>query len=345
MATATEPRQTAAETFSMADKTQANLTQAEAFDWLKKMYLIRRFEERAEEAYGQGKIGGFLHLYIGEESIAVGSMAALQPDDDLITHYRDHGYSLARGVDPNACMAELYGKSTGLNHGKGGSMHFADPKKHIWGGYAIVGGQIPLATGFGFSNKYLNNKRVAVCFFGDGATNIGMFHEGLNMAAVWKLPVVFVVENNRYGMGTAVGRASAVTDIYKKGLAYNMPSVQIDGDDVQEVYMTMSSAVQAARRGDGPQFVEMLTYRFRGHSMGDPERYRKKEEVNAEKIKDPLPRFEHKLMELGLANEVDFRRLTSEVDATINAAVQFAESSPAPLESELYTDVLAEEYK
>ena len=344
MATATQPRRATADKFSTADKTLMNLTQAEAFDWLKKMYLIRRFEERAEEAYGQGKIGGFLHLYIGEESIAVGSMAALQPEDDLITHYRDHGYSLARGQDPNACMAELYGKSTGLCQGKGGSMHFADPKKHIWGGYAIVGGQIPLATGFAFANKYQNNKRVAVCFFGDGATNIGMFHEGLNMAAVWKLPIVFVVENNRYGMGTAVSRASAVTDIYKKGLAYDMPSLQIDGDDVEEVYVTMRSAVDAARRGDGPQFVEMLTYRFRGHSMGDPERYRKKEEVTAEKLKDPLPRFEQRLMEAGLANEADFRRIAAEIETVVNEAVLFAESSPAPVESELYTDVLAEEY-
>src|SRR5512142_1033053 len=216
---------------NQADQKKVSVPREQALDWLEQMMLIRRFEERAEQAYTQGKIGGFLHLYIGEEAIAVGTIGALQPDDDVITHYRDHGYALARGLDPNKVMAELYGKATGVSKGKGGSMHLADVSKHFWGGYAIVGGHIPLATGFALAHQYRNEPQIAVCMFGEGSTNIGMFHEALNMAAVWKLPAVFIVENNRYGMGTAVARASAVENISDKAKSYNMPAVQIDGND------------------------------------------------------------------------------------------------------------------
>ncbi len=323
--------------------TNTELTRDLGLNWLEQMMLIRLFEERAEQAYGQGKIGGFLHLYIGEEAIAVGSMAALQADDDVITHYRDHGYALARGIDPSKLMAELYGKATGVSKGKAGSMHLADVEKHVWGGYAIVGGHIPLATGMALAHQYLNEPRIAACFFGEGATNIGMFHEALNMAAVWKLPVVYVVENNRYGMGTAVARASAVSDIYEKAAAYHMPGVQIDGNDVEVVYSTIRAAAERARRGEGPQMIEAMTYRLRGHSMGDPQRYRRKEEVERWKPLGPIGRFEQRLRETGLATDQDFKELERRAEQTVEEAVRFAEESPFPSVESMYQDVLIEE--
>lgn len=332
----------AAPTLAVPERNPGSMTRDRALDWLRQMYLIRRFEERAEEAYGQGKIGGFLHLYIGEEGIAVGAMAALQPDDDVVTHYRDHGYPLARGSDPNALMAELFGKVTGICKGKGGSMHIADVSRHLWGGYAIVGAHIPLAAGIAWASRYQKRARVAACFFGDGATNIGMFHEGLNIAGVWKLPVVFVIENNRYGMGTAVTRASAVSELYHKACAYNIPAVQIDGNDVELVYDTMRAAADAARRGDGPQLIEMVTYRFLGHSMGDPQRYRTKQEVEEERKHDPIHRFEQSVLERGLAHQEDFERLQSEVEKVAAEAFRFADESPFPDEREQCADVYAE---
>ncbi|MBU6399553.1 MAG: pyruvate dehydrogenase (acetyl-transferring) E1 component subunit alpha, partial [Verrucomicrobia bacterium] len=252
---------------------------AEALDWFRKMSLIRRFEERAEESYQQGKIGGFLHLYIGEEAIAVGALAALEAEDDVVTHYRDHGYVLARGVDPKRVMAELFGKATGLNRGKGGSMHLADRTRHLWGGYAIVAGHIPLAVGLALAAQYQKQPRVVACFFGDGAANSGVFFSSLNLAAVWKVPLLCIAENNRYGMGTAVERASAVTDVCSKACAFNMPAVRIDGNDVALVRNTVRAMAAKARAGGGPQFIEAVTYRYRGHSMGDPQRYRSKDEV------------------------------------------------------------------
>jgi pyruvate dehydrogenase E1 component alpha subunit len=307
------------------------------------MMLIRRFEEAAEYAYTQKKVGGFLHLYIGEEAIAVGAVAAMRPDDDIFTHYRDHGWVLARGVDPRPAMAELYGKATGLVKGKGGSMHFASVEHHMWGGYAIVGGHIPLAAGMAFAHQYLERDRIAFCVMGEGATNIGMFHEALNMAAVWKLPVVFLVENNQYGMGTAVDRASAVADIYEKAAAYRMPATQIDGNDIERVYQTIHEFAERARRGQGPQMVEAMTYRFRGHSMGDPQRYRTKEEVEGRRPNDPINRWENKMLERGWATEDEIKQIFTRVDKQIEAAVQFAEESPFPEPSELYTDILVEE--
>lgn len=321
---------------------ESTLSREEGLEFLRQMILIRRFEERAEQAYTEGKIGGFLHLYIGEEAIAVGALNALHPDDDVITHYRDHGYALARGLDPNAVMAELYGKATGVCKGKGGSMHLADVNRHFWGGYAIVGGHIPLAVGLALAAQYQNIPRVTLCIFGEGGTNIGMFHEGLNLAAVWKLPLVVLVENNRYGMGTAVARASAVTDMTQKAAAYNMPAVQIDGNNALAVRDAIHAAAENARRGAGPQFVEAITYRYRGHSMGDPQRYRTKEEVERMQANDPLERFKKELGERKLISDADIERVRDQIEKVVANAIEFAENSPFPEPSDLYTDVLAE---
>ena len=331
----------------MATKTvvdmKPKLTRTDGLDWFKKMNLIRRFEERAEQAYGEGKVGGFLHLYIGEEAIAVGAMAALRPDDDVVTHYRDHGYVLARGEDPQVVMAELYGKVTGLEKGKGGSMHLADLSRHLWGGYAIVGGHIPLATGLALSNQYSKRPNIVACFFGEGATNIGAFIAGLNMAAVWKLPLVLIVENNRYGMGTAIERASAVSSVAEKACAFRIPAVQVDGNDVLAVRESVHAMAEKARGGAGPQLVEAMTYRFRGHSMGDPQRYRTREEVETAKARDPILLLGKQLLTNNLATEEEMKKITDQVEAEIDAAVRFAETSPAPDESVMYADVLVKE--
>lgn len=328
---------------SESKNTKSHLTAADALGWFEKMSLIRRFEERAEEAYGQGKIGGFLHLYIGEEAIAVGALAALHEDDDVVTHYRDHGYVLARGIDPKRVMAELYGKSTGLSKGKGGSMHMADLKSRVWGGYAVVGGHIPLAVGLALAIQYNKEPRVVACFFGDGATNTGTFYTGLNIAAVWKLPLVAIVENNHYGMGTAVARASAVTDLYKKACVFNMPALQVDGNDVLEVRDKVREVVAKARNGGGPQFIEAVTYRYRGHSMGDPQRYRTKAEVEAAKASDPIARWKQRILKNGLATEADLKHIMSQVEDEVDEAIRFAETSPLPEPSDLYADVLIAE--
>lgn len=326
----------------MPNEMRPALTREEGRNLFYQMILIRRFEERAEQAYTEGKIGGFLHLYIGEEAIAVGAMNGLRPDDDVVTHYRDHGYVLARGCDPSAVMAELYGKATGVSKGKGGSMHLADAKKHFWGGYAIVGAHVPLAAGLALAAQYQNIPRATLCILGDGGTNIGAFHEGLNLAAVWKLPLVMMVENNHYGMGTAVARASAVTDMVDKARAYNMPAVQIDGNDPLVVRDAVRSAADAARSGHGPQFIEAITYRFRGHSMGDPQRYRKKEEVEEMKKRDPIDRFEKELIARKFASGDDMETMRDEVEQITARAVEFAEASPFPDPAELYSDVFAE---
>ena len=328
---------------SVEDAPGIDATAEEALDWFRKMSLIRRFEERAEEAYGQGKIGGFLHLYIGEEAIAVGAMAALQPEDDVITHYRDHGYVLARGIDPKRVMAELFGKATGLSKGKGGSMHMADVKHHLWGGYAIVGGHIPVAAGLALANQYRNLPHVVACFFGEGATNAGSFYSGLNLAAVWKLPLISIVENNHYGMGTAVERASAVCDVYRKASAFDIPAVRVDGNDVLAVRNAVRRMAERSRAGGGPQLIEATTYRFRGHSMGDPQRYRTKEEVEEAKTRDPIARWRRAVLENDLATEDELRTIVDEVDAEVEEAVRFAENSPAPEPVELCNDVLVAE--
>jgi len=325
------------------DTPKLNVTKVEALDLFRRMSLIRRFEERAEEAYGREKVGGFLHLYIGEEAIAVGAMAGLKPDDDVVTHYRDHGYILARGIDPKRVMAELFGKATGLSKGKGGSMHMADVKHHLWGGYAIVGGHIPLAVGLALANQYQGVPHVVACFFGEGATNIGTFFTSLNMASLWKVPLVAIVENNHYGMGTAVERASAVHEVYLKASAFNIPSVRIDGNDVLAVRDTVREKAEKARAGEGPQLIEAMTYRFRGHSMGDPQRYRTKEEVEAAKPHDPIALWRQSVLEKELATDADLQKLLDEIEVEVDAAVQFAETSPEPEPGELCADVLIEE--
>ena len=334
---------TSASRVSAEDAAGIDATAEEALDWFRKMSLIRRFEERAEEAYGQGKIGGFLHLYIGEEAVAVGAMAALRPEDDVITHYRDHGYVLARGIDPKRVMAELYGKATGLSKGKGGSMHMGDVRRHLWGGYAIVGGHIPVAAGLALANQYRNLPQVVACFFGEGATNTGAFYAGLNLAAVWKLPLIAIVENNRYGMGTAFERVSAVGDVYRKASAFDIPGVKIDGNDVLAVRDAVYQMADRSRAGGGPQLIEAMTYRFRGHSMGDPQRYRTREEVEEAKARDPIACWRRTVLESDLATEDELRKIGDEVDAEVEEAVRFAENSPAPDPGELYNDVLVPE--
>ncbi|MHB8576382.1 MAG: pyruvate dehydrogenase (acetyl-transferring) E1 component subunit alpha, partial [Dehalococcoidia bacterium] len=265
--------------------------------FLQQMQLIRRFEERAAEMYTRRKIGGFLHLYVGEEAVAVGTIARLRPDDYIVSHYRDHGHALARGLDPRAIMAELFGRSTGVSHGKGGSMHLYDTAKNFLGGYAIVAGHLPIACGLGLAAQTLGEDRVCMCVFGDGAVNEGEFHEALNLAALWKLPVVFLCENNLYGMGTALAAASATVDLYEFAEAYHIPGARCDGMDVVDCYRAMGEAMDHCRSGKGPYFLEAMTYRFRGHSMADPELYRTKDEVAQWRQRDAIQRLKHDLIE------------------------------------------------
>lgn len=302
----------------------------------RKMYLIRRFEERAAQAYTQGKIAGFLHLAIGEEAANVGMMFPLRPDDDVITHYRSHGQALARGMHPNPVMAELYGRSTGVAKGLGGSMHLASLEHHFWGGHAIVGGHIPVAVGLALAHQYTGSDRVVVCIFGDGSVNTGAFHEAMNLAGVWKLPIVFLASNNMYGMGTSIDRSSAVTEIYKRAAAYNMPGKRINGDDVLEVEAEVTEAVAKTRAGEGPRLIEAMTYRFRGHSTADPELYRDKEEVEEWRRRDPIAIFRDKLLADDVATEAEFQAIDAEVEQTVEEAARFADESPEPDPDTLY---------
>lgn len=310
-------------------------------DWYRQMVLIRRFEQRSAELYQQGKIGGFLHLYIGQEAVAVGSIAARGEGDHVITAYRDHGHALAVGADVNAVMAELLGKKTGVSKGKGGSMHLADVSRRYWGGYAVVGGHLPLATGLALAEQYRETDNAVLCYMGDGATNIGYFHEALNLSGVWNLPMVWIVENNNYGMGTSVDRASAGT-MLQKAAAYGMDGKQLDGMKVLEVYEATQAALEKVRDGEGPQFLEMLTYRFEGHSMGDPLRYRTKEEVEKWREDDPIGILERHIMEEEAAGEEDLEAIDGEVEEAVEAAVQFAEESPLPEPEDLYRDIYVE---
>jgi pyruvate dehydrogenase E1 component alpha subunit len=308
--------------------------------FLRQMILIRVFEEKAAEWYMRGRIGGFLHLYIGEEAIAVGGMAALAPQDYIVTHYRDHGHALARGTDPKLVMAELFGKATGTSKGKGGSMHIFDPERGFLGGYAIVASMMPLAVGLGFASQYLKEDRVILCIFGDGAVNEGEFHESLNLAALWKLPVVFLCENNGYGMGTPVAQTIAGNKIYRLADGYDIPSRQINGMDVLEMYESMRQAVVHARAGEGPIFLEALTYRYRGHSMADPMDYRLRAEEEEWRKKDPIQTFSSFLLERKVITEQQVKDLQTEVEREIEEAVQFAEQSPDPKPAALYEDIL-----
>lgn len=311
-------------------KAAEKLDKNEILDMYRKMVLIRRFEEKAAELYAQGKIGGFLHLYIGQEAVAVGSLAAKREDDHVITAYRDHGHALALGIDTGAVMAELLGKATGISKGVGGSMHMADVSKHFWGGYAIVGGHLPLAVGLALAAKYREEDWCVLCYFGEGATNIGYFHEALNLASVWKLPVLWICENNRYGMGTAIERASAVDQVAKRAPAYNMPAMQGDGMNVLEVKAKTAEALEYVRSGQGPMLLEFFTYRFRGHSMGDPERYREPEEVARWREGDPIGRLQKLALDRGVARQKDFEQIDAAVEMEVAEAVRFAEESPDP---------------
>ena len=317
------------------------MDQAEVLKLFKQMVTIRRMEERCAELYQQGKIGGFLHLYIGQEATGVGIVAARGPNDNVITAYRDHGIAVACGMEPKVAMAEMLGKVTGCSKGKGGSMHLADKRLRFWGGHAIVGAHIPLAVGIALAEKYRGTDSVTICLFGDGATNIGYFHEALNMAAVWCLPIVFVCENNHYGMGTSTDRASAVPEMRQKAAAYNIPSASVDGMELLSVYDAARQAIAHARSGEGPFFLESITYRYRGHSMGDPERYRKQEEVRKWQADDPIGKVEKVLLERGVPqSEIEAKE--AEAEKTVAEAEQFAEESPYPPPEELYKDIYVE---
>jgi pyruvate dehydrogenase E1 component alpha subunit len=308
------------------------------------MFLIRRFEEKAAEAYTLGKIGGFLHLYIGEEAVAVGATSALRPDDYAISAYREHGHCLAKGSDPKRTMAELYGRRDGLSGGKGGSMHLFDKSVNFLGGHAIVGAHLPIAVGVGFAVKYQGGDQVVVCYFGDGAVPEGEFHESMNLAALWKLPVIFLCENNRYAMGTSVERALAQTEIWKFGQTYGIPSERVDGMDVLAVREAVARAVARARKQKTPALLEADTYRYRGHSMRDPAGavYRTKEEVEREKLRDPITLFREKMLAADVLSEADVTAIEKDVNDRVDEAVAFADASPEPPGEALFTDIYKE---
>ena len=303
------------------------------------MVLIRRVEERGAELYQQGKIGGFMHLYIGQEAVSTGIVAAREPRDRVITAYRDHGVALNCGIPANQVMAELLGKVTGTSKGKGGSMHMADTSKNMWGGHAIVGGHLPIASGLALGDQYAGNDNVTICMFGDGATNIGYFHEALNLAKTWGLRVLWICENNIYGMGTSVDRASAVHEIRQKAEGYGMKNSRVDGMDVMKVYEAAKEAIEFVRKNGQPYFLEATTYRYRGHSMGDPERYRKQEEVKKWEESDPIGIFRRQLIESKTANAKALDEIEAQVDEEVAKAVEFAEASPEPALEDLFTDV------
>ncbi|MFK7798851.1 MAG: pyruvate dehydrogenase (acetyl-transferring) E1 component subunit alpha, partial [Aureispira sp.] len=307
-------------------------------EWYELMLRIRKFEERANLMYFQKKIRGFLHLCIGQEAVYAGMKTATRPDDAWITAYRQHGAGIAKGISSNTAMAELYGKETGNVKGKGGSMHYFSAEHRYYGGHGIVGGQIGLGAGIAFADKYQEKDSVTFCMFGDGACRQGILHETFNMAMTWKLPVVFICENNFYAMGTSVERTSNVTDIYKLGLGYDMPSKQIDGMDVEVVHNEIAAAAEHCRSGKGPMFLEIRTYRYKGHSMSDPAKYRTKEEEKEYKEKDPVNIIERKLLQNEYATEEEIASIKEQVKKKIDAAVQFAEESAYPPVSELYTD-------
>ncbi len=316
------------------------LTEEDELRAYSQMLLIRRFEEKAGQLYGMGQIGGFCHLYIGQEAVVVGMQMAIREGDQVITAYRDHGHMLVCGMDPKGVMAELTGRRGGYSKGKGGSMHMFSVEKSFYGGHGIVGAQVPLGTGLAFANKYKGNGHVCLTYYGDGAANQGQVYEAFNMASLWHLPVVYVVENNKYGMGTRVDRVSAVTELSHRGASFHIPGEQVDGMDVAAVKAAGERAVAHAREGKGPSILEMLTYRYRGHSMSDPAKYRTKEEV--EKMRherDPIEHVRARLLETGWANENELKAIDKEIRAIVNEAAEFAQRDPEPDPAELYTDV------
>lgn len=307
--------------------------------WYEQMLLMRRFEEKAGQLYSQQKIRGFCHLYIGQEAVAAGIVSATRKQDPIITAYRDHAIAIAKGMTANECMAELYGKATGCTKGKGGSMHFFSKEHYFMGGHGIVGAQIPLGAGIAFAEQYKGTDNVCVCLFGDGAARQGALHETFNMAMTWKLPVIFICENNYYAMGTSVERTSNVSDLYKLGHAYEMPSYAVDGMKCETVHEAMTQAVERARQGNGPTFLEIRTYRYKGHSMSDAAKYRTKEELESYKKLDPIETTAATIIEKGYATEADLETIAKKIKAIVQECVEFAEKSPWPDDSELYTDI------
>lgn len=319
----------------------AEFTREEERDAFTKMLLIRRFEERAGQMYGMGLIGGFCHLYIGQEAVVVGMQMTIEKGDQVITGYRDHGHMLACGMDPKGVMAELTGRATGYSHGKGGSMHMFSREKDFFGGHGIVAAQVSLGTGLAFANRYRKNDRVCLTYFGDGAANQGQVYESFNMAELWKLPVVYIIENNRYAMGTSVARSSAQTDFSRRGISFNIPGEQVDGMDVRAVKAAGEKAVEWCRSGKGPYILEMLTYRYRGHSMSDPAKYRTREEV--QKIReesDPIERVRARLIEKKWATEDELKEIEKSVRTVVTEAADYAQAGPEPDQAELWTDIV-----
>jgi len=311
-------------------------------DLYHQMVLIRRVEEHGAELYQAGKIGGFMHLYIGQEAVSTGLIAAREPRDRVITAYRDHGVAINCGIPADQVMAELLGKATGMSKGKGGSMHMASTEKNFWGGHAIVGGHLPIAAGLALGDQYAKNDNVTICMFGDGATNIGYFHEALNLAKTWGLRVLWVCENNIYGMGTSVERASAVTEIRQKAEGYGMKNSRVDGMDVMKVNEAAQEAIEYVRKESQPYFLEVTTYRYRGHSMGDPERYRKQDEVKKWQENDPIGIFRKHLLEKKTVSAQALDDIEAQVEDEVNKAIAFAESSPEPAMEDLFKDIYAE---
>jgi pyruvate dehydrogenase E1 component alpha subunit len=326
-----------------AERALVTLDETELTDLYRRMVLIRRFEEKVAEMYSRGKITGFCHLYAGEEAVAVGAIYSLSSKDYVVSTYREHGHCLTKGASPRAVMAELFGKATGISHGRGGSMHLFDPNLRFMGGYAIVGGGLPLATGLGLSIAYKEEPEVVCCFFGDGALPQGAFHESLNMASLWSLPVVFVCENNFYGMGTMVQNAICQEELYRFAEPYKMPGVRVDGMDVLEVYTAVTEAVARAREGDGPSLIEAVTYRFRGHSMSDPGEYRSKREERIWQERDPIKRFRSKIITERRVSEARLEEIETEIGAVIDDAVKFADESPEPALDTLMKHVYVDE--
>jgi pyruvate dehydrogenase E1 component alpha subunit len=316
-------------------------TKEQELEAYRQMLLIRRFEEKAGQLYGMGFIGGFCHLYIGQEAVVTGMQMSLKEGDQVITGYRDHGHMLACGMSPRGVMAELTGRRGGLSKGKGGSMHMFSKEKHFYGGHGIVGAQVSLGTGLAFANRYRDNGNVSLAYFGDGAANQGQVYESFNMASLWKLPVIYIIENNRYAMGTAVSRASAETDFSKRGISFNIPGIQVDGMDVRAVNAAGEEAAAWARSGKGPVILEMQTYRYRGHSMSDPAKYRSKDEVQKMRSEhDPIEQVKNRLIEKGWSTEDDLKKIDKDVRDIVADAADFAQSDPEPDASELYTDIL-----
>jgi len=327
-----------------AKKAPIKATKAEMLAFYREMLLIRRFEEKAGQLYGMGKIAGFCHLYIGQEAVVTGMQACLKEGDQVITGYRDHGHMLACGMDPNGVMAELTGRVGGYSRGKGGSMHMFSKEKNFYGGHGIVGAQVPLGTGLAFANKYRGNDNVSLAYFGDGAANQGQVYEAFNMASLWKLPVVYVIENNMYAMGTSVERHASETELFKRGISFEIEGEEVDGMDVLAVREAGEKAVRHARSGKGPYILEMKTYRYRGHSMSDPAKYRKREEVDdIRSHHDPIEGLKGQILELGHATEDDLKKIDNEIKAIVKEAADFSLESPEPDPSELWTDVLIEE--